>query len=65
MAHLREIYVNDFYRDSKLDFNEPITIEQFKKVWPLVKNINFMKFASSLILGYQDKILNFEDDAVK
>lgn len=52
MAQSREIYVNDFYRDSKLDFQDAISIEQFKSVWPLVKKINFMKFAGNLILGY-------------
>ena len=62
-AHMNEIYVNDFYRDSKLDPREQISRETFLEVFPKVKHVKFLAFVATLIDGYKRELLNFEDDS--
>lgn len=68
ITHLSEIYVSDFFKLSKLDPREPISKEQFVEVFPLVKDIRFVKIIMLLVEGASTnfetefpQFLNFED----
>lgn len=49
IAHMSEIYVKDFYNASKIDWREEITKDQFMEVYPLIKDVKFIKLLLTLI----------------
>lgn len=63
-AHMSEIYVNDFYKLTKLDTEDTISKQQYMAVFDEIKNLRFIKFIKELPQGYQDEYINFEDNTL-
>lgn len=63
IAQMSEIYVNDFYSFTKLDPRENISKSEFVDNFGLVKQLRFMTLITSLIDGYKNEYLNFEDNS--
>ena len=63
-AHMSEIYVNDFYKLTKLDTEDTISKQQYMAVFEEIKNLRFIKFIKDLPEGYQDEYINYEDNSL-